>query len=198
MLCDFLTMLEHSGGHRSRRSPTAYLGDARNNMGNSLLVMGALMGSTCASCAPKAAVADAGRQRRPASVAEHGRAHASRSPRTSEQARAASTSSTPTCGSRWASRRRCGTERIALLHALPGEQDTLAATGNPSVKFMHCLPGVPRPRDQGRRANRRATRAGRGLEVTHEVFESERHIAFDQAENRLHTIKALMVATLGG
>ncbi len=88
-------------------------------------------------------------------------------------------------------------ERIKLLKPVPGQRVTSCdRTGNPAVKFMHCLPAF----------HNRDTAVGEeifqqfgldGLEVTDEVFESERSIVFDQAENRLHTIKAVMVATLG-
>ena len=88
-------------------------------------------------------------------------------------------------------------ERIHLLKPYQVTMDVLKATGNPKVKFMHCLPAF----------HNRETKVGEeifeeygmdGLEVTDEVFESEHSIVFDQAENRLHTIKAVMVATLGG
>ena len=74
---------------------------------------------------------------------------------------------------------------------------TLEATGNPAVKFMHCLPAFHNPKTEVARQIQ-ATRGLSALEVTDEVFESAASIVFDQAENRLHTIKALMVATLGG
>ena len=87
-------------------------------------------------------------------------------------------------------------ERIKLLTPYQVNQDVLDRTGNPNVKFMHCLPAF----------HNRETKVGEeifqeygmdGLEVTDDVFESEHSIVFDQAENRLHTIKAVMVATLG-
>ncbi len=87
-------------------------------------------------------------------------------------------------------------ERIKLLTPYQVNTDVIAATGNPDVKFMHCLPAF----------HNRETKVGEeifqeygmdGLEVTDDVFESEHSIVFDQAENRLHTIKAIMVATLG-
>jgi ornithine carbamoyltransferase len=87
-------------------------------------------------------------------------------------------------------------ERIALLRPYQVNGDLVERTGNPDVRFMHCLPAF----------HDRETKVGEeiferfgmeGLEVTNDVFESERSIVFDQAENRMHTIKAVMVATLG-
>jgi ornithine carbamoyltransferase len=87
-------------------------------------------------------------------------------------------------------------ERIALLKAYQVNMDMVKKTGNPNVKFLHCLPAF----------HNRETTVGEdifqkfgldGLEVTDDVFESEMSIVFDEAENRLHTIKAVMVATLG-
>ena len=87
-------------------------------------------------------------------------------------------------------------ERIALLKPYQVNADVVKATGNPDVKFLHCLPAF----------HNRETKVGEdifqktgmtALEVTEEVFESERSVVFDEAENRLHTIKAVMVATLG-
>jgi ornithine carbamoyltransferase len=87
--------------------------------------------------------------------------------------------------------------RIERLKPFQVNRATLEATGNPDVKFLHCLPAF---HDRGTEVGRRiAERYGlEGLEVTHDVFESPRSIVFDQAENRLHTIKAILVATLAG
>jgi ornithine carbamoyltransferase len=87
-------------------------------------------------------------------------------------------------------------ERIDLLLPYQVNRGVIAATGNPAVKFMHCLPALHnRETDIGRRLYER--RGLEALEVTEEVFESPASIVFDQAENRLHTIKAVMVATAG-
>ena len=75
--------------------------------------------------------------------------------------------------------------------------DVVKATGNPQVKFMHCLPGVPRPRTPKVGEDLFQKTGMDALEVTDEVFESRHSIVFDQAENRMHTIKAVLVATLG-
>ena len=74
----------------------------------------------------------------------------------------------------------------------------MKASGNPQVKFMHCLPAFHDTETNARQADRRDLRhRPTALEVTDDVFESECNIAFEQAENRMHTIKAILVATLG-
>ena len=194
MLCDMLTMREHCDKHDSEIA-FAYLGDARNNVGNSLLIAGAMMGMDVRIVAPQVALEP--RRRRSTRPARSPRrpAPGSPTPRTSTTASPASTSSTPTCGCRWASRGGLG-ERIELLRPYQVNMAVVKATGNPKVKFMHCLPAF----------HDRHTKVGEelfqqtgmdALEVTDEVFESRHSIVFDQAENRMHTIKAVLVATLG-
>jgi len=87
-------------------------------------------------------------------------------------------------------------QRIALLHPYQVNAEMVEATGNPDVKFLHCLPAF---HDRNTTVGEDIfTKTGMdGLEVTDDVFETERNVAFDQAENRMHTIKAVMVATLG-
>ena len=195
ILADVLTMTEHSDKHL-RDIAYCYLGDARNNMGNSLMVGGCKYGMDVRLCAPR----DLWPHGRPGQDLPRDRrarpAPGSRSPRTSTRASPASTSSTPTSGCRWARTKSVWAERIKLLTPYQVNSDVVARTGNPKVKFMHCLPAF----------HNRETKVGEeifeqygmdGLEVTDEVFESEHSIVFDQAENRLHTIKAVMVATLG-
>ena len=87
-------------------------------------------------------------------------------------------------------------ERIGQLLPYQVNQDVIAATENPAVKFMHCLPAVHnRDTEIGQRLYER--RGLEALEVTEEVFESPASIVFDQADNRMHTIKAVMLATAG-
>jgi ornithine carbamoyltransferase len=88
-------------------------------------------------------------------------------------------------------------QRIELLTPYQVTPALLAATGNPRVKFMHCLPAFHDSETTIGREIARTYGLANGLEVTDEVFESEANVAFDQAENRMHTIKALLVATLG-
>ena len=99
-------------------------------------------------------------------------------------------------GSRWVKQPKYGIERVKLLKPYQVNAEMMALTGNPDTKFMHCLPAF----------HNRETTVGEeiyqktgldGLEVTEDVFESRRSLVFDQAENRMHTIKAVMVATLG-
>ena len=196
MLADFLTMHEASGKPYDALT-YAFVGDCRYNMGRSLLVMGALMGADVRLAGP-ASLRPARRRRR----ARRGRSPAaparrSRSRRTSTPPCPGSTSSTPTSGCRWASRRTCGRSGCGLLADYQVNTDLMAKTGNPRAKFMHCLPAFHDPNTTVGREIMEATGMTEGIEVTGEVFESPASIVFDQAENRLHTIKAILVATLG-
>ena len=194
ILADFLTMQEHTDKPLSQVS-YAYLGDARYNMGNSLLVGGAKMGMDVRIVAPKAL------QPAPELVAQC-------------QAIAAETGARITITDDiksgvkgcdflitdvWVSMgepAEVWAERIKLLKPYQVNAELMADTGNPHCKFMHCLPAY----------HNLETKVGRevyekfglnGVEVTEEVFEGPQSIVFDEAENRLHTIKAVMVATLG-
>ncbi|GAA3030872.1 hypothetical protein GCM10020000_04620 [Streptomyces olivoverticillatus] len=100
------------------------------------------------------------------------------------------------CGSPWGEPKEIWDERIELLKPYQVTMDVLKATGNPRVKFMHCLPAFHDSRTTVG-AEILARTGMSALEVTDEVFESAHSIVFDQAENRLHTIKAVLVATLG-
>jgi len=193
-LCDMLTMREHSTKHDDEIS-FAYLGDAHNNVGNSLLVAGALMGMDVRIVAPRALW-------------------------NSSEVIAAARAIAATTGARlthtedvaagvagvdfvytdiWVSMgepKETWDERITALRPYQVNADVLAATGNPDVKFMHCLPAF---HDRNTTIGEQLfTQTGLSeLEVTDEVFESAASIVFDQAENRMHSIKAIMVATLG-
>jgi ornithine carbamoyltransferase len=193
-LCDMLTMREHS------RKPDAdivfaFCGDARNNVGNSLLVAGAMMGMDVRMVAPRPlwnteAVTQAAQR-----IAGQTGARISCTEDVKEGVRGADFLYTDV----WLSLGEPAalwTERIALLRDYQITMDMLRATGNPDVKFMHCLPAF----------HDRSTQVGEeiftatgldALEVTDEVFESGHSIVFDQAENRMHTIKSIMIATLG-
>ena len=194
ILADFLTMSEHVDKPLSKVS-YAYLGDARFNMGNSLMVGGCKMGMDVRIVAPKSLWPN---------------------PELVETCRkiAAETGATLTltddvdAGVKgcdflytdiWVSMGEpdeVWKERIKLLMPYQVNAKMMERTGNPKCKFMHCLPSYPNLE----------TKAGRdvyekfgldGIEVTEDVFESENSIVFDEAENRMHTIKAVMVATLG-
>jgi ornithine carbamoyltransferase len=194
-LCDVFTMAEHSGRPPSRIA-YAYLGDAANNMGNSLLVAGALLGMDVRVVAPPELWPAAGAQAVAADLAVRSGARITLTGDVAEGVRGADFVHTDV----WVSMgepREVWASRIAALRPYQVDKGVLDATGNPAVRFMHCLPAF----------HDRDTTVGEeiyqefgltGLEVTDEVFESEASIVFDQAENRLHTIKALLVATLAG
>ena len=193
MLADQLTMIEHSG-KPIQQIAFAYLGDARNNVANSLLISAALMGMDVRMVAPT--------QLQPETEiidAAHDLAATS-------GARITITDD-PTTGVAgvdflytdvWVSMgepKEVWDERINLLRPYQINQTLVHATGNPDVKFLHCLPAF---HDRNTTVGQDIyTKTGMdGLEVTDDVFESPLNAAFDQAENRMHTIKAVMVATL--
>ena len=192
MLADFLTMGEYS---TKERLSYAYVGDARFNMGNSLLVMGAIMGSDVRIVAPRSLWPDdAVRQL----ADERARASGARITLTED----------PIEGLNgvdfvhtdvWVSMgepQEVWAERVELLMPYRVDSDLMAMTHNSHTKFMHCLPAY---HDQNTKLGRMAAEQfglTDGVEVSNEVFESPNSIVFDQAENRLHTIKAVLVATL--
>ncbi|MGW7407603.1 ornithine carbamoyltransferase [Streptomyces sp. NPDC054833] len=192
-LCDVLTMHEHS----PKPLPDiayCYLGDARNNMGNSLLSMGALLGMDVRIAAPKQLWPDPELVTTCRTLADRSGARITLTEDVGTAVRGADFLHTDVWVSMGEPADTWG-ERIELLLPYQVNDKTLALTGNPDVKFMHCLPSL----------HDRSTRLGRdlfdahgldGLEVTDEVFSSPASIVFDQAENRLHTIKAVLVATL--
>ena len=194
MLADVLTITEH-GDRPLPETAYAYLGDARNNMGHSTLVTGALLGMDVRIVAPRPLwpredVVAAARN-----LAVASGARITLTEEVAEGVRGADFLATDV----WVSMgepREVWDERISLLRPYAVTMDVLRATGNPRVRFLHCLPAF---HDLGTAVAREVhQRHGlQSLEVTDEVFESEHSVVFDQAENRLHTIKALLVATLG-
>lgn len=195
MLADQLTMLEHAGGKKINEISFAYLGDARNNVANSLLVAGALMGMDVRMVAPEALQTSA-------EVLDQAKALAKDS-----GARLLVTDDVETGVAGvdfiytdvWVSMgepKEVWDERIGLLRPYQVNAALLAKTGNPNVKFLHCLPAF---HDSNTTVGQDiAEKTGmNGLEVTDDVFETDANVAFDEAENRMHTIKAVMVATLG-
>ncbi|MFD8478141.1 ornithine carbamoyltransferase [Kitasatospora sp. NPDC059673] len=193
-LCDVFTMREHSGKPVEEIS-FCYLGDARNNTANSLLMMGSLLGMDVRIAAPRElwpapALVDECRR-----LAQDSGARITLSEEVEEAVRGADYLYTDVWVSmgenhaQWA-------ERIAQLLPYQVNAKTLAATGNPDTAFLHCLPALhDRRTDLG--AELAEEHGLDGLEVTDEVFESPASLVFDQAENRMHTIKAVLVATLG-
>ena len=192
-LCDMLTMLEHTDKPADQIA-FAYCGDAHNNTANSLLVAGAMMGMDVRMVSPA-------QLRNPDSVVATATDIASRT-----GARIVQTSDVAegvkgvdfVYTDVWLSMgepESAWDERIGLLSRYQVNAELIALTGNPDVKFMHCLPAFhDRRTEVGEHIYERTGLTC--LEVTDDVFESERSIVFDQAENRMHTIKAVLVATL--
>ena len=195
MLADQLTMLEHSGGRPLGEVSLAYLGDARNNVAHSLLVSGALMGMDVRMVCPGELRPEAG-----VVAAAEGLAAGSGGRVTVTEDPAAGVEGVDFLYTDvWVSMgepKEVWDSRIGLLRPYQVNAALVRATGNPGVRFLHCLPAF---HDRGTAVGAEIyDRTGmEGLEVTDEVFESEASIVFDQAENRMHTIKAVMVATLG-
>jgi ornithine carbamoyltransferase len=196
MLADFLTMREASG-KAARDLAYAYVGDCRYNMGCSLLVMGALLGADVRLAGPASlrppddvlAVASELAGRTGASVT------------VTEDVRAAVEGVDFVHTDVWVSMgepKEVWAERAVLLAPYRVDRALLAASGNADVRFMHCLPAFHDARTVVGAEVAAATGLEGGLEVTDEVFESETSVVFEQAENRLHTARALLVATLGG
>jgi ornithine carbamoyltransferase len=193
VLADFMTMIEHSKINLSDIS-FCYLGDARNNMGNSLLVGGAKLGMDVRLCAPKNNLPDNDLVKHCKEIAKETGAKITLTDNVTEGVKGVDFLYTDV----WVSMgeaKEVWDERIKLLKPYQINQQVIELTGNPDVKFLHCLPAF----------HNRDTKVGEeiyqkfgldGMEVTEEVFESEHSIVFDEAENRLHTIKAVMVATL--
>jgi ornithine carbamoyltransferase len=195
MLADFLTM--HEASHKPYDALTyAFVGDCRFNMGRSLLVTGALMGSDVRLAGP----ADLHPPKDVADLAEDiaGRTGA-RITITEDPAQAVGGADFIHTDV-WVSMgeaKDVWTERVRLLAPYQVNADLIRKTRNPAVKFMHCLPAFHDANTVVGREIMEHTGMASGLEVTDEVFRSPASIVFDQAENRLHTIKAVLVATLG-
>lgn len=193
ILADLMTMEEHVDKPLEKIA-FCYLGDTRNNMGNSLLLGGAVMGMDVRLAAPKALwPTDA--------VVAAARAFASSSGArvtVSDDPKAAVAGCDFVYTDVWVSLGeppdKWG-ERIALLKPYQVNAALMAATGNPRAKFMHCLPAFHN-RETTKGEELFKTHGMNGLEVTDDVFESPGSIVFDQAENRMHSIKALLLATL--
>jgi ornithine carbamoyltransferase len=194
MLCDMLTMREWSAKHDNEIA-FAYLGDTRNNMGNSLLVTGAMMGMDVRMVAPRALWNDDPIVAAARRIADRTGARITHTDDIAEGVRGVDFIYTDV----WVSMGEPASvwdERIALLRDYQVDLAMIEKTGNPNVRFMHCLPAF---HDRNTVVGEEifAKTGMSALEVTDEVFESEHSIVFDQAENRMHTIKAILVATLG-
>jgi ornithine carbamoyltransferase len=194
ILADFLTMTEYSVKPLSQMV-FCYLGDARYNMGNSLMVGSAKMGIDFRIAAPAACQPSRELVAKCCEIAKETGAKITITENVDEAVKDADFLYTDV----WVSMGEPDSvweERIRLLKPYQVNMSVIKKTGNPGVKFLHCLPAF----------HNRETKVGEeiykkfaldGLEVTEDVFESDYSIVFDEAENRLHTIKAVMVATLG-
>ncbi len=194
-LADFLTMTE-SAGKPADRITYCYMGDGRGNMGRSLLVMGAIMGSDVRICAPEDLQPPEDVQKIASEKAAESGATLTITDDPDEALPGAEFVHTDV----WVSMGEPDEEwdrRVALLKPHQVNSGALEKTGEADVKFMHCLPALHNKETTVGAEVIERTGMDDGLEVTDEVFESKASIVFDQAENRLHTIKAVLVATLG-
>ncbi len=194
ILADFLTMREHCDKPLSQVS-FAYMGDARNNMGNSLMVGAAKMGMDFRAVAPKQFWPSDELYNQCLAIAKETGAKITRTESVEEGVKGCDFLYTDV----WVSMGEpdeVWVERIKLLKPYQVNKRAMELTGNPKCKFLHCLPAF----------HNRKTTIGEeiyqkfgleSMEVTEEVFESAASVVFDEAENRMHTIKAVMVATLG-
>ena len=194
ILADFLTMMEHIDKPLNKVA-FCYLGDAKNNVGNSLMVGAAKMGMDFRAAAPKSCQPDEKLVAKCREIAKETGAKITVTDDVATAVKGADFLYTDV----WVSMgepEEVWEERIKLLKPYQINMDVVKKTGNPNVKFLHCLPAF----------HNLETSIGRdihekfgleAMEVTEDVFESPMSIVFDEAENRLHTIKAVMVATLG-
>ena len=192
MLADFLTMQEHATA--SGQLSFCYLGDARFNMANSLLTMGALMGADVRLVAPKALWPDPSVISAAELIAVNTGARITVTEDIETGVRGAEFVHTDIWVSMGESK-EVWTERIELLRGYQVNSEIMNLAGS-NAKFMHCLPAYHDTQTVIGATIAEQFNMPNGIEVTHEVFESSANIAFDQAENRMHTIKSILVATL--
>lgn len=196
MLADVLTMMEHSD-KALREISYVYLGDARNNMGNSLLMIGAKLGMDVRIAAPKALQPTKELQEMCQKFARQSGARLM----VTDDVQAAVQGVDFVHTDVWVSMGEpieVWGERIDILLPYQVNRALLQQTGNSRVKFMHCLPAFHNTDTKvGQEIAAEYPELANGIEVTEDVFESPCNIAFEQAENRMHTIKAVMVSSLG-
>lgn len=195
MMADVLTMIEHSDKSLEKIS-YAYLGDARYNMGRSLLVIGTILGMDVRIGAPKKLLPDAELIKTCQIIAKESGARVTITDKPEEAVKGVDYIHTDV----WVSMgepKEVWAERIKLLKPYQVNTAIMKKSGNPNVKFMHCLPAFHNADTKVGKQVSEDFGLKNGIEVTEEVFESKASLVFDQAENRLHTIKAVMVATLG-
>ena len=194
ILADFLTMQEHVE-KPLREVAYAFLGDAGNNMGDSLLIGGAKMGMDVRLCAPKACWPSKAIRDEAAAIAADTGARITITEDVDAAVKGVDFVYTDVWVSMGEAKEKWA-ERIRLLTPYQVTSAVMAKTGNPRARFMHCLPAFHNTETEVG-AQIHAEFGLDAMEVTDEVFESAASIVFDQAENRMHTIKAVLVATLG-
>lgn len=194
MLADVMTMIEHCDKPLNKMT-LCFLGDAKNNVGNSLMVVASKLGMDFRAIAPKSCQPDKQLVKQCQDIAKETGAKITITDNVEKGVKGADFLYTDV----WVSMgepENVWAERIKLLKPYQVNKKAMDMTGNPNVKFLHCLPAF----------HNRETKVGEeifqkygldGMEVTEDVFESEASIVFDEAENRMHSIKAVMVATLG-
>ena len=194
ILADFLTMLEHSNGKKLKDIKYVFMGDTRNNVARSLLIGGAKMGMDVRMCGPQSLFPDKDWVNKCQEVAAKTGAKITITDDVKKGVEGADFIYTDVWVSMGEPKEKWG-ERIKLLKPYIVNMELMKLTGNPNVQFMHCLPAF----------HNKETKVGAeifkefgldGVEVTEEVFESKSCIAFDEAENRMHTIKAVMISSL--
>ncbi|EPF13924.1 Ornithine carbamoyltransferase chain F [Cedecea davisae] len=195
LLADLLTMQEHLPGKSFNQMTLVYAGDARNNMGNSMLEAAALTGLDLRLVAPEACWPDANLVAECKALAAQTGGKITLTEDIAAGVKGADFIYTDVWVSMGEAKEKWA-ERIALLRPYQVNGEMLALTGNPQVKFLHCLPAFHDDQTTlGKQMAQEYDLHG-GMEVTDKVFESSHSVVFDQAENRMHTIKAVMVATL--
>ncbi|NRP69771.1 Ornithine carbamoyltransferase, catabolic [Ensifer psoraleae] len=195
MIADVMTMREHADKPISDIK-YAYVGDTRSNMGHSLLIVGCLLGMDVRICGPRSLWPSEEYR----SIAEKLKEQSGARLMITDDPQAAVEGVDFIHTDVWVSMgepKEVWKERIQLLTPYQVNADLMKASGNAQVKFMHCLPAFHDTETTLGKQIANDYGMTNGLEVTNDVFESEANVAFEQAENRLHTIKALLVATLG-
>ena len=195
MLADVLTLIENCDKPLSEIK-YVYIGDARNNMGNSLLLIGAKLGMDVRICGPKALLPDAELVELCEGFAKQSGARITVTDDIDKAVKDVDFVHTDVWVSMGEPLETWG-ERIKLLLPYQVTPELMKRTGNSKVKFMHCLPAFHNSETKvGRQIAEKYPELAKGIEVTEDVFESPQNIAFEQAENRMHTIKAVLYASL--
>ena len=195
MLADVLTMIENCDKPLSEIK-YVYIGDARNNMGNSLLLIGAKLGMDVRICGPKALLPDAELVEMCEGFAKQSGARITVTDDIDKAVKGVDFVHTDVWVSMGEPLETWG-ERIKLLLPYQVTPELMKRTGNPRVKFMHCLPAFHNSETKvGRQIAEKYPELANGIEVTEDVFQSPMNVAFEQAENRMHTIKAVLYSSL--